>query len=62
MMLKFRSERQRETANHENYFDHLVQANCRMTKLDAVDSSSGDVFVRAVWMNCLNSSMSSSVT
>lgn len=40
MMLKFRSMKvNAETANHENYFDHLVQANCRMTKLDAVGDS-----------------------
>lgn len=36
MMFKFRSMKVNAgTQNHENYFDRLVQANCRMTKLDA---------------------------
>ena len=40
MMLKFRSMKvSAETQTHENYFDQLVQSNCRMTKLDAVGDS-----------------------
>ena len=40
MMLKFRSMKvSAETQTHENYFDQLVQADCRMTKLDAVGDS-----------------------
>lgn len=40
MMCKFRSMKvNAETGTHENHFDHLVNANCPMTKLDAAGDS-----------------------